>query len=72
MELCSSKFENQIKTMFESCALNIIATIPIPKGKPIPLIESLKNKKNSKIFEVTKSNRDSIDTSIMSYLKGEE
>ena len=70
MELLSSKFENLVKTLFENNVSNIIATVPISKGKPIPLVESLKNSKKSKIFEVTKHNRDTIETEIMSHLKG--
>ena len=70
MELLSSKFESQIKTLFENSPSNIIATIPLSKGKPIPLVESIRNDKNSKVFEVTKSNRDSIETVIMTYIRG--
>ena len=69
MELFSTKFESMVKTLFEKNVSNIIATVPISKGKPIPLVESLKNSKTSKIFEVTKHNRDTIDTEVMSYLK---
>ena len=70
MELLSPKFQSQIKTLFENSSSNIIATIPISKGKPIPLVEFIRNNKNSKVFEVTKSNRDSIETVIMTYIRG--
>ena len=70
MELFSSKFQAHIKALFERNTNDIIATIPSKHS--IPFIEALKNKENSKLFEVTKQNRDSIDSAIISYIKDEK
>ena len=32
--------------------VTLIATIPVPKGRPIPLVEELRNGANSIVFEV--------------------
>ena len=69
MELFSSKFQGHIKALFESNTNDIIATIP--SKHRIPFIEALRNKENSKLFEVTKQNRDSIGSAIISYIKDE-
>ena len=70
MELFSATFESLIRQIYEQNNCNIIATIPIPKGKPIKLIESLKNRPDCKIFTVTKTNRDNIENEIVLALKG--
>ena len=70
MELFSETFESLIRQIYEQNNCNIIATIPIPKGKPIKLIESLKNRPDCKIFIVTKTNRDNIENEIVLALKG--
>ena len=70
MELFSETFESLIKQIYEQNDCNIIATIPIPKGKPFKLIESLKNRPDCKIFTVTKTNRDNIENEILLALKG--
>ena len=70
MELFSATFESLIKQIYEKSNCNIIATIPIPKGKPIELIEALKNRPDCKIFTVTKTNRDNIENEIILALKG--
>ena len=70
MELFSSKFQGHIKALFERNTNDIIATIPSKHS--IPFIEALRNKENSKLFEVTKQNRDSIGSAIISYIKDEK
>ena len=70
MELFSTTFEGLIRQIYEQNNCNIIATIPLPKGKPIELIDSLKNRTDCKIFTVTKANRDNIENDIVLALKG--
>ena len=66
MELFSTKFENVVRQLFEDKNHNVIATIPIPRRQPIPLIESLRNRCDCKLFVVTKDNRDTIKREIIS------
>ena len=70
MELLSAEFVKLVTSLFEQNSTNIIATIPMPKGKPIPFVESLKNKSDSSIYIVTKNNRNTIDSEIMSIIEG--
>ena len=66
MELLSSKFQDLVHLLFEKNKSNIIATIPLPKGKPIPFVESLRNRSDCKTFLVTLTNRNTVGIEIMS------
>jgi nucleoside-triphosphatase len=64
MELLSEKFERQMKKIMADVKSNkksMIATIPSsPRGRPIALVEELKAINSAKMFEITKSNRNTI------------
>lgn len=52
MELFSRSFNDAVKNLFETPNLQIIATIPVAKGKPIPLIENLRSDPKNIIITV--------------------
>jgi nucleoside-triphosphatase len=69
MELLSEKFEKQIQQLIldlKSKKKSLIATIPSsPRGRPIAVVEELKAISSTKIFEITKSNRNSVCKQIL-------
>ena len=63
MEMFSKKFATKIREVFAAQnRLTVLATIPnkISSGSLASLIESIKKETNSKVIEVSKSNRDDI------------
>lgn len=42
MELLSGKFKAAVETTFKKSEVRILASIPVPKGVPINLVESLR------------------------------
>ena len=63
MEMFSKKFATKIREVFAAQnRLTVLATIPnkISSGPLASLIESIKKETNSKVIEVSKSNRDDI------------
>ena len=63
MEMFSKKFATKIQEVFAAQnRLTVLATIPnkISSGPLASLIESIKKETNSKVIEVSKSNRDDI------------
>ena len=52
MELFSHKFVQLVKTIYEQKHCTILATIPIAKGRPIPLVEELRQRQDCQVFEV--------------------
>ena len=71
MEMFSKNFATKIREVFAARNnLTVLATIPnkIPSGPLASLIESIKKETNSKVIEVSKSNRDDILQEIFSTL----
>ena len=71
MEMFSKKFATKIREVFAARNnLTVLATIPnkISSGPLASLIESIKKEANSKVIEVSKSNRDDILQEIISTL----
>ena len=63
MEMFSKNFATKIREVFAARNnLTVLATIPnkISTGPLATLIESIKKETNSKVIEVSKSNRDDI------------
>ncbi|CAL1541841.1 unnamed protein product [Lymnaea stagnalis] len=65
MELFSQAFIQAIKKLMSHASVLLVATIPVPKGKPIQLVEELRNGPFSKVFEVTHENRDRVLTDVL-------
>lgn len=60
MELFSRRFANAVEEIFVHGNCSVVATIPIAKGKPLPLVERIRSRSDVKLFEVTKANRNSL------------
>ncbi|XP_066553014.1 cancer-related nucleoside-triphosphatase isoform X2 [Amia ocellicauda] len=69
MELFSHSFIQAVRQTLDSSASPILGTIPIPKGKPLGLVEEVRSRGNVKLFTVTKDNRDNILPAILEDLK---
>ncbi|XP_068920965.1 cancer-related nucleoside-triphosphatase isoform X1 [Petaurus breviceps papuanus] len=60
MELFSQTFIHAVRQTLSSPGTVILGTIPIPKGKPLTLVEEIRNRNDVKVLNVTKENRDSL------------
>ncbi|XP_019382998.1 PREDICTED: cancer-related nucleoside-triphosphatase [Gavialis gangeticus] len=58
MELFSQSFIQAVRQTLVGSGTVILGTIPIPKGKPLGLVEEIRSRKDVKVFSVTKENRD--------------
>jgi len=54
MELFSKKFEVAVKQILLQPSTVVIATIPLPKGKPLQLVEHIRSSPTAKLFMVNK------------------
>ncbi|KAK3858045.1 hypothetical protein Pcinc_035734, partial [Petrolisthes cinctipes] len=63
MELMSRKFEMEVKQLLTQSHITLLVTIPIPKGRPIPLVEQLRNHSDCLVVNLSRNNRD--DTTII-------
>uniref|UniRef100_A0A3B4CS53 AAA+ ATPase domain-containing protein n=2 Tax=Pygocentrus nattereri TaxID=42514 RepID=A0A3B4CS53_PYGNA len=69
MELFSQEFIRAVRQTLDSSTCSILGTIPVPKGKPLGLVEEIRARKDVKVFMVTKENRDAVTDQIVSALK---
>ncbi|XP_051945564.1 cancer-related nucleoside-triphosphatase isoform X1 [Xyrauchen texanus] len=69
MELFSQPFIRAVRHTLDSSSCSILGTIPVPKGKPLALVEEVHSRQDVKIFVVTKENRETIIDDIVSALK---
>ncbi|XP_078255281.1 cancer-related nucleoside-triphosphatase [Rhinoraja longicauda] len=60
MELFSEPFIQAVRQILDGTDATILGTIPIPKGKPLGLVEDIRSRRDVKIFNISKNNRDSI------------
>ncbi|XP_053238509.1 cancer-related nucleoside-triphosphatase [Podarcis raffonei] len=60
MELFSQSFTQAVHQILTGSGTVILGTIPVPKGKPLGLVEEIRSRKEVKVFNITKENRDSI------------
>uniref|UniRef100_A0A8C6RRB9 Nucleoside-triphosphatase, cancer-related n=1 Tax=Nannospalax galili TaxID=1026970 RepID=A0A8C6RRB9_NANGA len=66
MELFSQPFIQAIRQTLSMPGTVILGTIPVPKGKPLALVEEIRSRHDVKVFSVTKENRNSLLPDIMS------
>ncbi|CAI9538738.1 unnamed protein product [Staurois parvus] len=59
MELFSQKFISIVHKVLDSANVVVFGTIPIPKGKPLPLVEEIRQRQDVKMFNVSDSNNSS-------------
>ncbi|BFZ12071.1 hypothetical protein BsWGS_15110 [Bradybaena similaris] len=69
MESFSQSFIQAVRKLTSLPDVVVIATIPVPKGKPIPIVEELRNGVHSVVFEVTHQNRDTILSNVMAAIQ---
>lgn len=60
MELFSQAFIQAVRQMLAGSGTVILGTIPIPKGKPLDLVEEIRSRKDVEVFTVSKENRNNI------------
>ncbi|XP_006870645.1 PREDICTED: cancer-related nucleoside-triphosphatase-like [Chrysochloris asiatica] len=60
MELFSQTFIQAVRQTLSAPGTLVLGTIPIPKGKPLALVEEIRNRSDIKVFTVTKENRNSL------------
>lgn len=53
MELFSSKFKAAVEKAFSQPNSVVLATIPVPKGKPIQYVEKIRGMPGAKLFTVS-------------------
>lgn len=53
MELFSQSFIRAVRQTLDSSSCTILGTIPIPKGKPLGLVEEVRSRRDVKIFTVS-------------------
>ncbi|XP_033734956.1 cancer-related nucleoside-triphosphatase-like [Pecten maximus] len=73
MELFSQTFVRVVRDLLGSENTTVIATIPVAKGRPIPLVEEVRQRSDVVLFTVSQSNRDvimrDIITAVMNSIK---
>lgn len=57
MELFSQSFIRSVRQTLDGSSFTILGTIPIPKGKPLGLVEEVRNRRDVKVFTVSKKIR---------------
>ena len=60
MELFSQPFIQAVRQMLSTPGTIIVGTIPVPKGKPLALVEEIRKRRDVKVFSVTRENRNSL------------
>ncbi|XP_015477061.1 cancer-related nucleoside-triphosphatase isoform X1 [Parus major] len=60
MELFSQAFIQAVRQTLAGSGTVVLGTIPIPKGKPLDLVEEIRSRKDVRVFNVSKENRNSI------------
>ncbi|XP_053560740.1 cancer-related nucleoside-triphosphatase [Bombina bombina] len=69
MELFSQSFIHSVRKTLDCPGALVFGTIPVPKGKPIPLVEEIRSRRDVKVFNITKENRDGILQEILNALQ---
>ncbi|CAL4096073.1 unnamed protein product, partial [Meganyctiphanes norvegica] len=60
MELFSTGFVSGIRQLLGSPNTTILTTIPIQKGRPIPLVEEIRNRKDILLINLSRENRNDL------------
>ncbi|XP_019726236.1 cancer-related nucleoside-triphosphatase isoform X1 [Hippocampus comes] len=69
MELFSQPFIKAVRQTLDCSSCTVLGTIPIPKGKPLGLVEEVRIRSDVKVFTVTRENRNTILQDILSALR---
>uniref|UniRef100_A0A3P9JUD8 Nucleoside-triphosphatase, cancer-related n=1 Tax=Oryzias latipes TaxID=8090 RepID=A0A3P9JUD8_ORYLA len=68
MELFSQSFVRAVSQTLDSPCV-ILGTIPVPKGRPLGLVEEVRSRRDVKVFHVSKENRDALLPDILAALQ---
>ncbi|XP_021076423.1 cancer-related nucleoside-triphosphatase isoform X1 [Mus pahari] len=60
MELFSQPFIQAVRQTLSTPGIIVVGTIPVPKGKPLALVEEIRKRNDVKVFNVTRENRNSL------------
>lgn len=69
MELFSQSFIRAVRQTLDSSSWTVLGTIPIPKGKPLDLVEEVRGRSDVKVFTVSKENRNAILEDVLATVK---
>ncbi|XP_017279728.1 cancer-related nucleoside-triphosphatase [Kryptolebias marmoratus] len=69
MELFSQPFIQAVRQTLDGSCCTVLGTIPVPKGKPLGLVEEVRGRRDVKVFTVSKENRNSILQDILTTLQ---
>ncbi|CAJ1067666.1 cancer-related nucleoside-triphosphatase isoform X1 [Xyrichtys novacula] len=69
MELFSQSFIRAVRQTLGSSSCTILGTIPVPKGKPLGLVEEVRSRGDVRVFTVSKENRNSLLPEIIATLE---
>ncbi|XP_014857798.1 PREDICTED: cancer-related nucleoside-triphosphatase [Poecilia mexicana] len=69
MELFSQAFIRAVRQTLDDSSCTILGTIPVPKGKPLGLVEEVRSRRDVKVFTVSKENRNALLQDILSTLQ---
>nr|XP_040034175.1 cancer-related nucleoside-triphosphatase [Gasterosteus aculeatus aculeatus] len=69
MELFSQSFVGAVRRTLDGSSWTILGTIPVPKGRPLGLVEEVRGRRDVKVFTVSKENRNDILRDILATLQ---
>ncbi|XP_078540679.1 cancer-related nucleoside-triphosphatase [Lissotriton helveticus] len=69
MELFSQSFTQLVQEILNNDCVVVLGTIPVPKTKPLVLVEEIKKRRDVKIFYVTKENRNDLLQEILTTIE---
>ncbi|KAG5194563.1 hypothetical protein R6Z07F_019127 [Ovis aries] len=72
MELFSQPFIQAVRQALSTPGTVVLGTIPIPKGKPLALVEEIRTRKDVKVFSVTKENRNHLLPEIVTHMQSSQ
>lgn len=65
MELFSQTFIRAVGKLLHEGNVTLFGTIPIPKGKPLGLVEEIRNSSSVQVFTLSKANRDEMVSAVL-------
>ncbi|XP_020041367.2 cancer-related nucleoside-triphosphatase [Castor canadensis] len=68
MELFSQPFTQAVRQTLSMPGTIVLGTIPVPKGKPLALVEEIRNRHDVTVLSVTKENRNCLLPEIMKHM----
>ncbi|XP_013861352.1 cancer-related nucleoside-triphosphatase isoform X2 [Austrofundulus limnaeus] len=69
MELFSEPFVRAVRQTLDAAACTVLGTIPVPKGRPLGLVEEVRGRRDVKVFTVTKENRNVLLQDVLTTLQ---